>query len=193
MSDIRIKDGHGTGNMANVDDHGRLYVNANMVPHEQHHASFHKNMFTATFEVVLPDGNEHELMFYKNTHTGKDYEFYDMVVSANAALEIKMYFGSTYVSGGNAVAPVNTNRGSGKEVTGELYEGGAVADLSLGTASQIAGPKFMMAANSPYAITNKGALILPTGTTMHMTATGSAATTAIVTIYFARHNADYKL
>jgi len=193
MSDIRIKDGHGTGHLAKVDDHGRLYVNANMVPHEQHHASYHKNMFTATFDVVLPDGNEHALAFYGNTHPGKDYEFYDMVISANAAVEIKLYTGADYTSGGTAVTAVNTNLGSGKVVTGDLYEGGASADLTLGTSNQVAGPKFFMASSDPHTITNKGALVLTTGTAFHMTATGSAASTVTVTLYFARHVAGYKL
>ena len=190
---IQIKDGHGTGHLAQVDEHGRLYVNANMVPHEQHHASYHQNMFTATFNVTLPDGNETELMFYKNTHSSKDYEFYDMVVSANGAAEINQYFNATYTSGGLAVTAVNTNRGSGKVVTGDLYEGGVSGDMVLDTSAVVVGPKFFMDANGPHTITNKGAMVLTTGTTMHMTATGTTGDVVTVTIYFARHGAGYKL
>ena len=60
-----IKDGTGTGRAAKVDDHGRLYVSANIVTHEQHHASYHENLFMIDASVTLPDTGEHNMLFYK--------------------------------------------------------------------------------------------------------------------------------
>ena len=61
-----IKDGHGTSNEAKVDDHGRLWVSANMIDHKQHHALYHKNLYIATFSVTLPDTSETPIAFFKN-------------------------------------------------------------------------------------------------------------------------------
>ena len=193
MSIGMIKDGHGTGNIAQVDDHGRLYVNANMVSHEQHHSSYHQNLFDASFETVLAGATETPILFYKNTHTSKDYEFYGAVVSADADVEIRTYSGGVYTSGGAIPSTSNMNVGSGKVATNAIYEGGASADLVVSATNANRKGVYYIGASRPYGIDYCGGLILQTANTFHMTAHGATSDNVSVVLLFARHNSGYKL
>lgn len=193
MSEMRLKDGHGTGNTALVDDHGRLYVNAVAVTHEQHHSSFHQNLFTGVFETTLQDGTEHAAVFYKNTHSGQDYEFYHVTISSDADIKVELHYGDTFTSGGSAPDVTNMNRGSGNVATYEAYQGGLSGNLVLAETNHVHGGGVYIKAREPYEIDFKGGLILTTNTTFTITVTGAAADKVVITTMFARHSAGYKL
>ncbi len=193
MTDFRLKDGTGTGEMAKVDDHGRLAVNAIQVSHEQHHSTYHEDLFTGSFEVVLPDGLETNLLFYKNTNPGRDYEFYGARLSCNANIKLGAYSGRTYSTGGSAPKINNMNLGSGNVPVYEGYEGGDAGDLALLTSDEEDFGSTYIGPYVPYVVDFKGGLILPPNKTFCMTATGSAATSVSVTLLFSRHSAGYKL
>lgn len=190
---MMIKDGHGTGHTALVDDHGRLSVNANMVTHEQHHSTYHKNLFVAAYDVVLPDTSETVIAFYENTHPGRDYEFYHATISANAAVQVQTYAKDSYTSGGNAITPTNMNIGAGKVATAATYEGGASGNIVLDTAGRLPLGDPFIAANSPYTLSWGGGLVLqPTGS-VTISALGQAGDKVTVTITFSRHTAGHVL
>lgn len=193
MSEVRLKDGHGTGNTALVDDHGRLAVNAINVSHEQHHSSYHSNLFTGVFDATLPDASETPVMFYKNTHSGQDYEFYHITISSDSDILIHLHYDDVYTSGGTAPQVANMNRGSGNVATYAAYEGGASGDIVLDETNQEHGGSYYVKAREPYEIDFRGGLILTTNTTFTITATGAAADEVTATVMFARHSAGYKL
>jgi len=180
-------------NQAVVDNHGRLYVSANVSTHEQHHATFHENLFTGSCNLTLSDSNEGPLAFYKNTHSDNDYEFYNLIVSSNAAVKIKWYTGDTYTSGGSAVTLRNMNVGSANTATATVYEGGASDDLALTTTNRVEMGTFYIGASQPLIIPMSGGLVLKTDSTWSLTATGANTNTVSVQFLLARHSAGFKL
>lgn len=188
-----IQDGRGNGYAAQVDDHGRLYVNANMVSHEQHHATFHANLFYIPFSLTLADTNEAPLFFYKNTHSGYDYEVYQIKISSDQNVLIRAKTNATYSSGGTIPTAVNTNRSSQIGITADLYEGGSSDNLVLTTTNeQLFDHEFVGAYRNEH-LDFKGGLILPTNSTVHLTAQGSAGGIVRGTMIVARHTEGYKL
>ena len=118
---------------AKVDDHHRLYVVSNNVHHEQHHATYHKNLFYVSFSTTLADGTETPVAFVKNTESGTDIELDSILMSSDANVKFGGYFQGTYTSGGATTTATNTNVGTPIVLGADLYEGGASADLTLGT------------------------------------------------------------
>ena len=187
-----IKDGQGTGNLAKVDDHGRLWVSANMVDHKQHHALYHKNLYIVNFDTVLPDSSATAMAFFKNLDSTKDFEIYDVEVSSNSAVELNWYFDTEYTSGGVGVEPINSNRGSGKTLpatTALAYEGGASGDLILSSTNAVKFHTHWLGANMAYAEGFDGCLVFANDTSASMTATGSVGDKVSVTVYMAYHDA----
>ncbi|MEN8171414.1 MAG: hypothetical protein ABFS03_00890 [Chloroflexota bacterium] len=195
MSDT-IRDGTGTGNRAKVDDHGRLWVSANVIDHKQHHALYHKNMYIVTFNTTLPDANPTVLAFFKNLDGSKDFEIYDVEVSSDANVELNWYFGDEYTSGGTAVEPINTNRGSGATLgvnTALAYEGGSAGDLLMTTTDRELFHKMWLGAYDAHSEGFDGSLIFTNNTTASMTATGVTGDEISVTVYLAWHDAGTEL
>ena len=195
MTDV-IKDGHGTGNRAKVDDHGRLWVSANMVDHKQHHALYHKNLYIVNFDTTLPDGNETVVAFFKNLDSTKDFEIYDVEVSSNGTVELNWYFDDEYTSGGAAVEPINSNRGSGKTLsvtTALAYEGGASGNMVIDSTDRVKFHTHWLDANRAYAEGFDGCLVFANDTSATMTTTGTAGDKVSVTVYMAYHDAGTQL
>lgn len=187
-----IKDGHGTGNEVKVDDHGRMWVSANMIDHKQHHALYHKNLYMVTFNTTLQDTSETPISFFKNTDGTKDFEIYSAEVSSNSNVKLNWYFDDEYLSGGAAVTPLNSNRGSGNTIpstTAIAYEGSSSGNLALTTTDRKLFHRTWLAANSVHIEPFDGALVFANATSASMTATGAANDEISVTVYMAYHDA----
>jgi len=180
-----IKDGTGRGYAAGVDELGRIQANTVIVAHEQHHAVEYQNLFYATYGLTTADTNEAPLLFFQNDHTGREYEIYDVCVSADAAVIVRVYANSVYTSGGTEVVPVNMNLGSGQLPIVNSYEGGASDNLSITTSDLL--KAFHLPSNTAYGVGFKGSLIIPKGKGISVTAQGAGATEVLGTINFA-HN-----
>jgi len=187
-----IKDGHGTGNIAKVDDHGRLWVSANMIDHKQHHALYHQNLYLVNFTTTLQDASATPIAFFKNLDGTKDFEIYTVEVSSDSDVELNWYFGDEYSSGGAAVAPVNSNRGSGKTIsssTAIAYEGGTSGNLALTTTNRVQFHKTWVGGYRTHSEPFDGCLVFANDSTATMTATGAANDKVSVLVYMAYHTA----
>lgn len=188
-----IKDGR-TCQTAIVDDHGRLWVNANMVHHLQHHATYHKNSYILDFDITLSDTSEQTVLFLKNIDSTKDFEIYDVEVSSDAAQEVNAFFNDGYTSGGTAITPLNLNLGSGNTLGTNVllaYEGGAADMVTTG-----AGSKFhtsWISASEPHHLDFEGGLIVTNGKSISLTVKGASSDRVNVTLKMAHHSAGYKL
>jgi len=58
-----IEDGFGSGQLAEVDEHGRLYTKSNIISHMSHHAAYHKNGFVKNFDCTLADTSATNIAF----------------------------------------------------------------------------------------------------------------------------------
>lgn len=191
-----IKDGTGTGNVAKVDDHGRLWVSANVIDHKQHHALYHQNLYIVTFNTTLQDATETPLAFFKSIDGTKDFEVYDVEVSSNANVKLRWYFEDEYTSGGVAAEPINSNRGSGKTLpatTAIAYAGGSSGDMVLDQTNGVPFHTMWLGAYETHSEGFHGSLIFTNGDSASMTAIGAANNEVSVTVYIAYHEAGTKL
>lgn len=191
-----IKDGTGKGYLAKVDDHGRLSVAANLISHMQHHALWHKNLYILNYNVTLPDANETPLALFKNLDGTKDFEIYFADVSSNAAVEVKWRFDDEYTSGGTAITPINTNRGSGATLSTsvvEVYEGGTAGDLVLDSTNGVQFHRTWQGANSSHHMNFEGSMIITSSKSASMTVTGAAGDKVNLTAILAYHDAGTEL
>ncbi len=192
----QIKDGTGTGSLAKVDDHGRLWVSANVVDHKQHHALYHQNLYIIHFDTILPDSNETELAFFKNLDSTKDFEIYNVEVSADANIEANWYLNDEYTSGGTLITPINSNRGSGKTLstsTATVYSGGSAGDMVVDSTDRTKFHRSFVGAYSPHNEEFDGGLVLTAGSSASMTAIGVVGNEVTVTAIMAYHTAGTKL
>lgn len=188
-----IQDGTGQGYQAQVDNHGRLYVNANHVSHEQHHTTYHQNLFTLQASVTLSDSNEAPLLHMDNTGAIYDYELFQCIVTSTANVTIKTYEGAEYSSGGVLLTSRNMNVGKGTSSTITAYEGGASDDLALTTTEQKFHNKFYVGGYRPFMHDYRGGCVVPPSTKFHWTAQGSASDVVELAVVYTRHTQGTKL
>ena len=189
MSSVIIEDGFsGKANKVHVDDHGRAYVLADVVSHEQHHAVYHQNLFVSFFETTLQGSAETPIAFFRNTSPEKEFEIYTIDIECDDTIQVNAYFTSTYTSGGNAVVPVNTNRGSNKRLTGEFYQGGATANLNIDRTTEIQFGRYFVKADEGRPLDFKGAAVLTDQTSIHFTAIGALDDNVSITILSSWHD-----
>ena len=191
-----IKDGTGKGYEAKVDDHGRLWVSANMIDHMQHHALYHQNLYILPFDVTLGGTSETNVAFFKNIDSSKDFEIYLLDVSSNADIEFRYRFNDEYTSGGAVVTPLNTNLGSGNQIGATVctvYEGGASADLSLSTTDGAVAHHTWMSANESHHLKFNGGLVVPAGKSVSVTAVGASTNKVTAMMIMAHHSQGYQL
>lgn len=189
----RILDGKGTGNYAEVDDHGRLYVKSNIVSHMSHHTTFHKNAYVKSFETTLADTSETPCALLYNNSSSSDLEIYWVRISANAAVEVDIYTDSSYTSDGTSISSINTNIGTANALSVIQYEGGSSADLVVNTSSEQLADGFFLAANDLIDMSYEGGIVLPFKKGVVIKVTGAATNKVKITMGFAVHSAGYKL
>lgn len=188
-----IKDGKGTGNQAEVDDHGRLYTKANVVSHMSHHATYHKNGYVKSFETTLAGTGLTNCAFLQNIDNAKDIEIYWMTISADADVEIDIVSDNDYTSGGAAVTCLNTNLGNPTALSANTYEGGASADLVLSTTHDFLIDGFFLGAHRPFDPEYQGGIVLGLTRSIAVKATGAIGDKVKVTMGFALHAEGTKL
>lgn len=193
MSHFIIKDGRGSGEAVQVDDHGRLYTRANIVSHMSHHATFHKNGYVKMFETTLADSTLTNCAFLQNTDGTKDLEIYWLRISADADVEIDIISDNDYASGGTALTMLNTNLGNPTSLGALVYEGGASADLVLTTTHNFLIDGLFLAANTPFNCEYEGGIVLGNTRSLAIKATGAAGNKIKVMLGFAPHAEGTKL
>lgn len=183
-----LKDGTGSGNTAQIDDHGRLYTLANVIEHLQHHSWYHQDAYMTHFNTEIQTTNETPVTYFKNQDSDKDFEFYYAMVSADAPITVRVYFDPEYTSGGTDVSPINMFRGSGKTLSNvEFKEGGATGNLVLDLSDAKKSVTSYMNANMPSRIDFQGALVFRNNRTGCMTVEAAAGTNVAVTVLTAGH------
>ena len=188
MSSIQLEDGGGTSRKALVDDHGRLYTKANVISHMSHHATYHNNGFVGVFDTTLPDGNATPCLHMENTNNGKEFELYWFRVSADAAVEIKVYIEQTRSSGGSVLTLNNTYAGHGNISNISTYEGGASADLVVDSTNAKVIDGAFIGANTPVNFEYEGGIVIPFGRNFSVEATGATGDKVKIMLGIAMHN-----
>ena len=188
-----IQDGRGTGQSAEVDDHGRLSVKANIVSHMSHHATYHKNAFVCTFDTTLQGTSSTPVAFLKNDKSGADFEIYWVKISSDANVEILVSGNDTRTSGGTTCTPTNTNLGSNITSSATIYKGGSAGDLVLASTVAVDLNGFFMGANAPTVFSYEGGLVLPFTKSIAIRAIGASSDKVKVTIGYAIHSEGARL
>jgi len=194
MSENIIKDGKGTGNGAQVDDHGRLFVKSNHVSHMSHHATYHKNAYIKEYNTTLADANETITALLYNNSSATDLEIYWLNITSDSNVTISIYIGGeSFVSGGNQLTAVNTNTGTNVQSSAAvLYEGGSSADLVVtGDTNEIDGA--FIGAYDKERIDYEGGIVITYKKSLSIHAEGAASDKIKISIAFAEHAAGTKL
>ena len=176
-----------------IDNHHRGHVLSNHVSHEQHHATYHKDLFYIPFTTTLPDTSKTPVAFIKNTESGTDLELFDILVSGTANMRVTGNFRAERSSGGAAVTPVNSNVGTPIILGADAYEGGASGDLTLDTSNVENIGAMNIAGYQPTVWQAKGGIVLPNQKSFHIDATGTGGETVDITLVCAVHPAGTKL
>lgn len=188
-----LEDGQGTGNKAQIDDHGRLSTKAIVVGHMSHHATYHKNAYISSFETTLADANEAHCAFFRNIDAGKDVEIYYINISANAQIEASLCVNDIYTSGGNNINPVNTNLSTIITPSVEIYEGGSLGDLVVNSSNESTISSQFIDAYSVLQSDLEGSLVITYNKSLCIKVIGAAANKVKISIAFALHDAGTKL
>jgi len=192
MSGI-IQDGRGTGNKAEVDDHGRLATKAVYVSHNAHHSTYHKNLYIAKFETTLSDANTVDIAFLKNATGNKDMEIVDVYVKSNADIEFRLSVNDVYSSGGTSISPKNMNLGANFSESITCYEGGASNNLAVTSTDRVELDAAFNGSNRESCFCYEGGLIVTPNKTVSVQATGANTNKVIVTIIYSFHGAGVAL
>lgn len=191
-----LLDGTGRNYAAKVDSEHRLFVRADMIPHPQHHSMTHKNLFLLSFHLVLSDGNESNLAFFKNLDSDIDFEFYITQIGADGDVTARFYFDDEYSSGGAVVTPVNMNRGSGINVStnrAQIYHGNTANDLVLDDTNRAHFHTMYIQSRMQDQINFQGGLIVTNGKTCSATIQGTAGTKVHLLVMASYHNSGTEL
>lgn len=192
MSSILLRDGKGSGNHAEVDEHGRLYTRSNPISHMSHHATAHKNGFVAVYNTTLTGTSPTPVMHFDNIATGKEAEIYWLKVSSDKAVEVLVYLGGTFTSGGNAVVMSNTYVGNGTTSNTSTKEGGTGnLVLNLNTASEVDGA--FIEANGTVKFEYDGGIVIPSGKQFSILAVGASGDKIKVTLGLSLHDVGVSL
>lgn len=192
MSDVRIKDGR-TGQIAEVDDHGRLAVRSITVNHLQHHALWHKNSYIAPFNVTLPDTSETPAFLITNNYSDQALELFDLHLSPDANTSFKVYVKATYTSGGTAVVPINTNVSTNLVADVTCYEGSSAGDLVVSTSNASVLSDRFVGAYDYVTFDFKGSIILGPTDSLLISVTGAANDIVKGDLEFTYHDLDTRL
>jgi hypothetical protein len=191
-----IQDGTGSQREAKVDDEHRLRTLANVVPHPQHHSMTHRNLFMAPYCAILQGPTETPVSFFKNIDSTIDFEFYLTQYNSDSDLRLNFYFGAEYTSGGDAVDPLNMNRGSGLTLPASralIYRGGDDGDLVLNLSNATLWHSVYLSARRQGNIDFQGGLILTNNQSVSVTATGVANDEACMIALCSYHDAGTEL
>jgi len=188
-----LEDAHGTGNKMKIDDHGRAYVLANTIPHMSHHCTYHKNAFSKLFQTTLSTSSEEPVFNITNNLPGKEYEIYWVRISSDANLDIHLFGGGVYTSGGNRLEMMNTYLGNGITSGATIYEGGASGSLVVDTTDATEFDGVFLGAYKPHDFNYEGGVVIPFGKSVAITADGTAGDKVKLQFGFAIHDEGQKL
>lgn len=127
-----IKDGSGRGYFAKVDTNNRLWVYATTRSEIAFQSEYNQRAFLVYGKRNFTAANVDEGIL-QLTYTGSgSLHISKIIISTNSELcKAEIYVGTTYVSGGAAVVPVNMNRISNKSSEVIAYNGvGSNLDIS---------------------------------------------------------------
>lgn len=185
MSDM-IKDGTGQCHYAKVDSTNRLSTTAITTSTQNYVSRINKNSFQVWGTASI-NTSEVPVLFLKNTSTTKDIVItYIRVMSVSAAATNEnAYFSiklaGSYISGGDAVTPVNMFASSALTASAEAYQGTTALSISS-TFKEI---DRSYDSNSQVVYRKDGSIILTTSDAIAITHTGSTvAGTAYARISF---------
>lgn len=188
-----IQDGRGSGNSAEVDNHGRLYTRANVIGHMSHHATYHKNGYIGVFNTTLADGTISPCAFLQNSDNANDIEIYWLKISSDADMEIDIISDNDYSAGGATSNMFNTNLAHPVALSATIYQGGGSGDLVLTTTHNFAIDGFFLGAHRPHCMDYDGGIVLGLTRSIAVKATGAAGNKVKVMMGFALHSKDTKL
>lgn len=161
MSEFKIKDGVGTGNLAEVDSENLLHVFAVTETEPERINSKMSDAYVMYMDIT-PSGANKTFCYIKNTDQTKIMVVnWYRIWTASSAEAIDIYLNETGTASGDAtLVPVNSNITSSKSATGTFLEGTDITGLSGGTLYdrlRISGDGKDVVDNIP------GKLIVPTG------------------------------
>ena len=169
-----IRDGHGSGNLAHVNNDGQLETRSIGVE-QRLKSTIDENYYEATTgQVTLTDANETGIIYLKNTSTTQvmviDRVFWDIwaTTGGSGPGTLKYYKDVTY-TGGTSITPNNTNYGSVAAATGTFLKSlttisGTVwwtANISDDSSIALEEGRIILANNSTHGIS----VTAPTGNT----------------------------
>lgn len=199
MSETIIKDGTGVlGYSAKVDEENRLHVLANMVPHPQHHAMYHQNLFMIGMCCTLQATDVEEVVgIFQNIDTEVEFEFYITTISVNTDVDIMPRFNDLYNTGGEVVIPRNMNVGSGltiPDTRAKIFDGEDLGTLTVDTTNGFYwGPTIFAKARQCTNIDFQGGLIIGNGKSISFNATGPVDSEICILGMCSYHDAGTKL
>jgi len=133
MSHYSIKDGRGSGQLAQVDTEGRMHTYATSEPEELHANRLNADHYISYVDIT-PTADGDYFYYIKNNNT------LDMIISwyriwtASSAEAIDLIRNPVGTPTGTTnLTPVNMNFGSNKTATADVYEGVDLGGLSGGT------------------------------------------------------------
>lgn len=139
---MKIEDGTGTGNVAQVDNANRIQTKAVIIPLRHHVSGEHQDAFQVSADIAIV-ATEQNLLLIKNTSNEQNLivSYIRVEAAGAAAAGIDAYFnvkvGGDYASGGTAVVATNVFVGSAHAAEGEFYDAQGSAIVTSGTFTQI--------------------------------------------------------
>jgi hypothetical protein len=183
---MQIRDGAGSGNLAQVDSNKRLQVYATSASNQHYASERDQQAYQCIGTATLASGTVVALHI-KNTSTTKrmvvSYIRHQVIDPAggtavpNASNYFQVALGRTYSSGGSAATPVNVYAGSGNSAEVTAYQG---APTLAGTASEIDRDYTQSEANMQ-SFNKEGALIIPPNQTIELSYVGDQTSGTIYT------------
>lgn len=187
MGDTILRDSR-SGNPAHVDDHGRVYVLADLVSHWQHHTMHHKDAFMVNSQLTLSqDGRHWALWFHNDGSKNYNFEIYFLSASTNGKAKFTLCTGVTRISGGGGTLldHVNTMIGHQSTPDAEIYGGNPTID----TSDEKVMRRAFVGAYIPQAWDVQGGIAIPPGKSFAISVEREEAVTTEVdvSIVYAHH------
>lgn len=181
-----------------VDDEGRAFVRANIIPHPQHHSMTHDNLFLIGLCVTLQaDNTEEGVGIFENIDTEVEFEFYITQISVSGNVDIYPRFNDRYVSDGQKVIPRNLKPASGltlPDTRALVYQNANLGNLAINdTDGFYWGPTIFAGARQCVSIDFQGGLILGNGSSISFNAKGTAGDEVCIFAMCSYHAAGTKL
>ena len=168
---MKIQDGKGKGNFAQVDDENRVHTFSVIEPEDKH--INREGKVWSVLANTTPAGSGDGIFYFKNTGTA-EIAFTDIRVSCAGAsqLNIKQVSGTPTFASGTDLTPVARNLGSSKTITGTIKQDTNTTSLTdEGTLFFIECP----AADTLYHLSTSSNIIIPQGQAIAMYTTGTTA------------------